>query len=206
MFDKQDLARQGQVHQARGDRLDQAFDLGRLGSLGHVLGIVVPHHHITDMDTDPRRQARRFRRVELAQPALVVQREGNRLHRALEHHHEAVGLVDLAASVAVCQGARQAIVLADQFRRQQIPEAFDQCRGINQVTKQQCPQHRAGMGFCRCVRAGCRSGGHGKFHSLRSGPAFCAARCAISSNVHLRAGAGIAPGATGRPDSGLAGC
>ena len=143
---QQDLTRKGQGHQARGDRFDQSLDLDRLGSAGDIFGAVFPHHHVADMDPDPRRQIHRFGGIELAQGTLIVQRKGSRLHRPLEHQEETVGLVDLAACVAVHQGARQAIMLADQFRRRQIAQSFHQCGGFHQITNQQGTQLRTNRG------------------------------------------------------------
>ena len=55
---KQDLPRQRELHQARGDRLDEAFDLERLGALGDVFGRVVPGDDVAEMDADARAQLR----------------------------------------------------------------------------------------------------------------------------------------------------
>ena len=144
---KQDLPGQSQVHQARGYRLDQALDLNRLGAVGNVLAAVVPDHDVADMNANASREAGFLCCVELAQTALIIKREGNRLHRALEHHQETVGLVDLAAAVAINQGARQAIMLANQFGRFAITKALDQGGRINQIAEHQRPQHRAGTGL-----------------------------------------------------------
>ena len=118
---QKDLARQRELHQARGGRLDQAFDFERLGAFGNIFGRVVPCDDVADMDADARAQLRRARRVvERAQAALVRERECDRLDRAIEHHHEAVGLVDLAAAVLVRERAREAIVPAEKLRSAQV--------------------------------------------------------------------------------------
>ena len=133
---KQDLVRQGELHQARGDRLDQALDLDRLGALGDIVGRVVPGQDVADVDADPRRERRAFLQPEFAQGAQVGQRERDGLHRALEHQQEAVGLVDFATAVGRHQRARAPVVLAQQFgaARHLADARHAQCVGQAAVT------------------------------------------------------------------------
>ena len=146
---QQDLAGQGKTHQPGRDGLDQPFDLNRFGALGNVVSAVVPDHDIADMDADARCKLRLFDRIELAQAALVVERKGNRLHRTAKHHHEAVGLVDLLTAMALGKAACEPVMLADQLRRRDIADAFDQAGRVDQVAEQQGPQERTGraVGF-----------------------------------------------------------
>ncbi|MBA8887374.1 hypothetical protein FHW12_001588 [Dokdonella fugitiva] len=138
----QDLARQRETHEARRDRLDEAFDLGLLGAAADVVGAVVPDDDVTDVDADARGEFGLLLRAEFAEFALVIECVGDRLDRPLEHEQETVGLVDLAATVLLHERARETIVLADEVGRPLVTEAFDECGRIDEVAEDERAQHR----------------------------------------------------------------
>jgi hypothetical protein len=90
---EQRLAAASDRHDARGDRLGNAFDLERLGAAGDVVGGVLAQDRRADMQADAGGDARRQRR----QSAMVGKREGDGVAGALEEDQHAVGLVDLPA-------------------------------------------------------------------------------------------------------------
>ncbi|MBA8887370.1 hypothetical protein FHW12_001584 [Dokdonella fugitiva] len=100
------------------------------------------------MDAHARGEHAAFRRVELAQSALVIDRERDRLHRPLEHEQEAVGLVDLATAVQRQQRAREAVVLAEQLGGVLVTESLGQCGRIDEVAEHERAQQRN----CRGLR------------------------------------------------------
>ena len=109
----QDLARQGETHQARGDGFDEALDFGAFGATLDVIGRVVPDDDVAHMDADARGEVDLLLRTELAEFALVGERVGDRLDRPLEHDQETIGLVDLLATVTLDQVSRELVVLAE---------------------------------------------------------------------------------------------
>jgi hypothetical protein len=138
----QDLSRPRERHQPCGDRLRQSLDFDWLRAARDFLGRVVPTHDFADMDADARGHRRRFELGQLAQPALVLERERDRLHRTFEQQQEAVGLVDLLAAMLSDQVARKAVVAPRQLRRALVPEAIHQRRAVGQIEHQHSPQGR----------------------------------------------------------------
>jgi hypothetical protein len=141
---QQDLIGQRELHQPRRDRLDQAFDLDQLGALGDVVRRVVPRDHVADVHADARGERGLLVGGELLEAALIIEREGDRLDRAVEHHQEAVGLVDFAAVVGLQQRARQAVVFAKELGGTLVAQAFDQSGGIDEVAQHERAQQRHG--------------------------------------------------------------
>ena len=139
---QQNLVRQRELHQARGDRLDQAFDFDALGALRDVFGRVVEGEDVADMDADACGDHVAIVLGDFFQPTHVSQRESDRLHRTIEHEQEAVGLVDFLTRVRVQQGTRHAVVLAEQFRGALIAKALDQRCGIDQIAEHEGAQQR----------------------------------------------------------------
>ncbi|MNK82232.1 hypothetical protein D3C87_1019980 [compost metagenome] len=138
----QDLPRPGQGHQPGCHRLGQALDLQRLGAHPDRLGAVLPGQHFTHVQAGAGAQHDATFLAQPLQPALVVQRETQRVDRAFEQQEQAVGAVDLVPVPLLLQCQHQAVVLLEQLGRGRVTDAFDQDQRIAQVGEQQRPHLR----------------------------------------------------------------
>ena len=138
----QDLARQGESHQACRHRLREALELERLRAGQHVAGRVRPHHHVADVHADARLQRQSVLAADVEQAALVAQREIERLDRSLEDRQHAVGLVDQLAVAQRHQLPQHHVVALQQRRRALVAEPFDHRGGVDDVAQQHRAQHR----------------------------------------------------------------
>jgi hypothetical protein len=152
----------------------------RLGAVGDVGRGVLPQHHLAHVDADAGAQGLLAFLAQRAQRALVVERECDRLHRALEQHQETVGLVDLAPGVAVQQVARDAVVALDQLGGGGVAEALHQRGRIGQIAHQHRAQlryrargRRGDVDGCRCIhrKSLVQSRGQGETHGRTAAPA-----------------------------------
>ena len=94
------------------------------------------------MDADARGERGALVRVESFQAALVIERERDSLDRAIEHDQEAVGLVDLATAMRPQQGARETVVLAEEFGRTLVAEPLYQRGRIDEIAQHERAQQR----------------------------------------------------------------
>ncbi|HRQ66264.1 MAG TPA: hypothetical protein PKZ76_15615 [Xanthomonadaceae bacterium] len=111
---EQDLTGPREIHQARRDRLGQAFDLDPARTLAYIFDRVIPDHHVADMNADPAGQRQSDALSGRAQGTLIVEGEGDRMDGSFEQREKALGLVRLEAAVATEQFAYQMIVFAHQ--------------------------------------------------------------------------------------------
>jgi hypothetical protein len=94
------------------------------------------------MDADARRQRQGFGSGELAQATLVVERERDGVHGALEQQQKAVGLVDFLAAMAVDEIASDAIEALREFGSLDVAQVLRQLCAVGQIADEHGAQQR----------------------------------------------------------------
>ena len=127
---EQRLPAAGERHDARGERLGEALDLGAYCSACDVFGNVLAKRDRPDMEADPGAES------EVGKRVVVGERVAGRVSRLVEQQEEAVGTSDLAAVVASDEVARAAVVRGPDFRGAGVAEALDQTCAVHDVGKE----------------------------------------------------------------------
>ena len=149
-----------QSHEARRNRLRQAFDFDRLRTLGDVGRRVVPDDNLAEVDAHPRGQGLLRLVGERAKFALVVERKRDRVRRSFEEDKEAIRFVDLTPAVTLHNGPRHAIVAADELSGGLVAQVLDERRRVHQVAQNQCTQECSGLIAARRIWHRRPFGGH----------------------------------------------